>query len=134
MSRAVSADDRTITVCVPWKLKKRGGRKRVICPDGIGSVAEPAKGIDSAMVKALARAFRWRRLLEAGVYGAAAELAGRVLRLTLLAPDLFEAIVDERVPARVGMPELMKPFPANWKQQAENFLVSDCGAGAKPLQ
>jgi hypothetical protein len=116
----------------------------VICKYGTASVAKPVERVDSAMVKALVRAFRWRRLLEAGGYGSAAKLAaaegvdpsylGRVLRLTLLAPDLVEAILDERLPARVGMPELKKPFPANWKQQAENFLVSNCGAGAKPLQ
>jgi hypothetical protein len=123
----VSADDRTVTVHVPWKLKKRGGRKLVICPDGTASVAKPVERVDSAMVKALARAFRWRKLLETGVYGSAAELAaaekvdpsylGRVLRLTLLDPDFIEAILDERLAAWVGVTELMKPFPACWNEQ-----------------
>jgi hypothetical protein len=79
------------------------------------------------MVKALARAFRWRKLLETGVYGSAAELAaaegvdpsylGRVLRLTLLAPDLVEAILDERLPTWQGLAELLKPFPVEWERQ-----------------
>lgn len=123
----VSADDRTVTVHIPWKLKKRGGRKLVICPDGTASVAKPVERVDDAMVKALARAFRWRKLLDAGAYGSAAELAaaekvdpsylGRVLRLTLLAPDLVEAILDERLLVGVGLPELMKPFPLYWRDQ-----------------
>jgi hypothetical protein len=130
MTRAtVSANDRTVIVHVPWKLKKRGGRKLVICPDGTSSVAKPFERVNSAMVKALARAFRWRKLLETGVYGSAAELAaaegvdpsylGRVLRLTLLAPDLVEAILDERLPAWVGLAELLKPFPVEWERQRE---------------
>lgn len=127
MSRVFSADDRAVTVHIPWKLKKRGGRKLVICPDGTSTAAKPIERIDSAMVKALARAFRWRKLLETGAYGSATELAaaegvdpsylGRVLRLNLLAPDLVEAILDERLPAGVRLPELMKPFPASWKKQ-----------------
>jgi hypothetical protein len=123
----VSADDRTVIVHIPWKLKKRGGRKLVICPDGTASIAKPVERADSAMVKALARAFRWRKLLETGVYGSAAELAaaegvdpsylGRVLRLTLLAPDLVEAILDERLPGDVGLAKLLKPFPVVWERQ-----------------
>jgi hypothetical protein len=127
----VSADDRTVTVHIPWKLKKRGGRKLVICPDGTTAAAKPVERIDSAMVKALARAFRWRKLLETGVYGAAAELAtaekvdpsylGRVLRLTLLAPDLVEAILHDRLPAEVGVTELIKPLPGCWLEQVRRF-------------
>jgi len=60
------------------------------------------------MVKALARAFRWQRMLDDGVCGTIEELArgervnrgymSRVLRLTLLAPDIVEAILDGRQP------------------------------------
>jgi hypothetical protein len=79
------------------------------------------------MVKASARAFRWRKLLETGGYGSAAELAaaegvdpsylGRVLLLTLLAPDLVEAILDERLPAGVGVPEMMRQFAVECERQ-----------------
>jgi hypothetical protein len=128
MTRAtVSTDSRTVTVHVPWELKKRGGWKLVICPDGTSSIAKPVERVDSAIVKALVRAFRWRKLLETGVYGSAAELAaaegvdpsylGRVLRLTLLSPDIVEAILDERLPAWVGLAELLKPFPVEWERQ-----------------
>lgn len=81
---------------MPWC--KHGGRKTMIAPDVL---AMPAR-VDVTLVKALARAFRWRRLLEDGSYGIIREVAAaekinasylcRVLRLTLPAPDIVEAI------------------------------------------
>lgn len=128
----ISADGRTVTVHVPWKLKKRGGRKLVICPDGTSSIAKPFERVDSPTIKALARAFRWRKLLETGGYGSAAELAtaegvdpsylSRVLRLTLLAPDLIEAILDEQLPTGVGLAELLKLYPMEWERQRKWLL------------
>jgi hypothetical protein len=79
------------------------------------------------MVKALARAFRWRKLLEAGDYGTIEELAAaekinpsyvsRVLRMTLLAPDIVEAILDGRHPHELTLALLMKPLPLEWAEQ-----------------
>ena len=68
MTRAtVSADGETITVHIPLTFRKRGGRKLVVTPDGAEWAPRPR--VDSAMVKALARAFRWRKMLDEGVYG-----------------------------------------------------------------
>jgi hypothetical protein len=82
---------------------------------------------DTTLVKALARAFRWRRMMEAGRYGTINELAAaekinssyvsRLLRLTLLAPDIVEAILDGRQPDGVTLPGLMEPFPVEWDRQ-----------------
>ena len=79
------------------------------------------------MVKALARAFRWRKLLEGGAYGTIEELAvaerinssyvSRILRLTLLAPGIVEEILDGRQPAEMTLAALMKPFPVSWVEQ-----------------
>ena len=95
----VAAAD-TITIDVPIVFRKRGGRKTVVTPDG--SPWAPRPRVDNAMVKALARAFRWQRMLDDGVCGTIEELAqrervgsgyvSRVLRLTLLAPDMVEVI------------------------------------------
>ena len=78
-------------------------------------------------MKALARAHRWKRLLESGRYGSLAELAaaekidrsylGKTLRLTLLAPDIVEAILDGRQPPGMGLPRLMEPFAVEWDRQ-----------------
>jgi hypothetical protein len=86
----MSPDGRTLTVHVPFAFRKRGGRKLVIAPQGAEAWAPPRPRADSAMVKALARAFRWRKLLETGSHTSVAEIAaaekinasyiGRVLR------------------------------------------------------
>ena len=85
---------------VPFRLVKRGGRKEMQLPEG---ATQPDR-TDSSLVKALARAFRWKRMLESGEFATIAELAARegiapsymtrVLRLTLLAPNIVDAILD----------------------------------------
>ena len=90
------------------------------------------------MVKALARASRWRKLLETGVFATVEEIAaaekinasyvGRVLRLTLLAPDIVEAILDGRQPAGLTLAVLMQPFAVGWYAQRSGSLA--CGTGA----
>ena len=100
---SMTAPAQTVTVRVPFTIRKRGGRKLAIAADG-STLAPPRPRIDNTLVKALARAHRWNRLLESSRYGTAAELAAaekinpsyvsRVLRLTLLAPDIVEAIVE----------------------------------------
>jgi hypothetical protein len=83
--------------------------------------------VDSAMVKAIARAFRWREMLESGKYATIREVAvaeninetyiGRVLRLTLLAPDIVEAILVGRQETEMTLAALMQPFPIGWREQ-----------------
>ena len=125
----LSNDGRTLTVHVPMTFTKRGGRKLVISPDGAPAWAPPRRRVDNAMIKALARAFRWRKMLETSAYGTVEEMAAtekinasyvsRVLRLTLLAPDIGEAILDGRQPPETTLAVLMTPFPVAWGEQAE---------------
>jgi hypothetical protein len=68
-------DQSTLTVSVPLAMRRRGGRKQVVSPAGAPSWAPRQAQIDSTLVKAIARAFRWRRLLEDGVYVTIEELA-----------------------------------------------------------
>jgi hypothetical protein len=116
-------------VPVPLAAQKRGGRKLVTTP---GNMADHGSaGADSTLVKALARAFRWRRMLETGRYGTIDELAAaegingsyvcRILRLTLLAPDLVEAVLDGRQPEGMALPGLMEPFSVKWTEQRAVF-------------
>jgi hypothetical protein len=121
----VSADGETITVHILMTFLKRGGRKLVVTPDGVPWAPRPR--IDSAMVKALAGAFRWRKMLDAGAYATLEDLArprgvapsyvSRVLRLTLLAPDIVEAILDGRQPAELQLDDLLAGFPLDWEGQ-----------------
>ena len=117
---------RTLTIRVPLTLRKRGGRKQVVAPEG-ASWGAPRPRVDNTMVKAIARAHRWKRLLESGRFASVTELAEaekinqsylcRVLRLTLLAPDIVEAILDGRQPAKLQMDALLKPMPLDWAAQ-----------------
>ena len=120
----------TLTVRVPFTIRKRGGRKLAIAADGT-TLATPRPRIDSTLVKALARAHRWNRLLETGRYGSAAELAAaekinpsyvsRVLRLTLLAPDIVEAIVEGRQADGMEAALLLRPFSTAWAEQRQTL-------------
>ena len=94
-------------------------------PDGAEWAPRPR--VDNAMVKAVARAFRWRKLLDEGVHATLEDLArakgmhstyvSRLLRLTLLAPEIVEAILDGRQPAGLQLDDLLERFPLEWEAQ-----------------
>ncbi len=117
----------TIVVDIPMQWKRRGGRKVIIAPDG-GDAWAPAKlRPDETLIRALARAHRWKRMLEEGTHGSVSEIAeaekidrsyvNRLLRLTLLAPDIQEAILDGRQPKGMQLEELTRAMPSEWGVQ-----------------
>jgi hypothetical protein len=123
---SVSKDGRTATISVPVAFLQRGGRKQILTPSGT-TPWSPAPRVDGALVKAVVRAHRWRQLLENGEYSSSAELAkaekvndsylSRILRLTLIAPDIIEAILAGRQPSTLQLDDLLKPLPAVWELQ-----------------
>jgi hypothetical protein len=118
-----------VTLHVPFRIVKRGGRKEMQLPE---ETAQPRR-TDNTLVKALARAFRWKRLLESGDYTTIAELAEReriassymtrILRLTLLAPGIVEAILDSRQPAKFQLDDLLVALPGEWEEQRRMLLA-----------
>ena len=97
------------------------------------------------MVKALARAYRWRRMLETGAVATVREIAekekinesyvGRVPRLTLLAPEIVEAILDGRQAPEMTLPVLMGAFPVEWGEQRRGGrFPADAPSAATPTQ
>jgi hypothetical protein len=122
-------DCEMLVVRIPMRFQRRGGRKRIVAPDGSELRPATKPQPDSTLVKALVRAHRWQRMLGGGEYATLAELANaegirqsyvcRVLRLTLLAPDIVERILDGRPTA--GLSQLLKPFPVEWKTQRRRF-------------
>ena len=123
-------DGTTLLVRISMRFQRRGGRKRIVAPDGSAIVPTTKPQPDGTLMKALARAWRWQRMLECGEYGALADLADserisrsyvcRVLRLTLLAPDIVERIFDGRPTARLA--HFLRPFPVEWERQRTQFL------------
>lgn len=138
----IKEDGRTVTVRVPISIRRRGGRKLVLAPSGMNVTAAPARRhIDGAMVKAIARAFRWREMLENGEYATIREIAnaekinesyvGRVLRITLLAPEVVEAILGGRQSTHLQLETLMKRFPVDWTEQ-RNLCFMAKGSSPSP--
>ena len=107
----------------------------MVTPDGAAWAPRPR--VDNAMVKALARAFRWRKMLDTGVHATLEDLArakgvnatyvSRVLRLTLLAPEIVEAILDGRQPAELQLDDLLEGFPLEWEGQRVPNLPYELG-------
>jgi len=122
MTRPAPLSD-IVTVHVPFRFVTRGGRKVVQLPDG----APLQRKTDSTLVKALARAFRWKRMLESGEFATIGDLANhegiapsymtRVMRLTLLAPDIVEAILDGKQGPEMTLARALEPFPTEWEAQ-----------------
>ena len=124
----MTATAQMLTVHIPLTVRRRGGRKVVIAPDGTEApaVGEAAR-IDSTLVKALARAFRYQRMLAQGRYASITEMAaaerlergylGSLLRLTLLAPDIVSAILDGRQPEELTYAVLAGGVPSGWDVQ-----------------
>ena len=117
----------TVTLHVPFFVVKRGGRKEIQLPE---ADALPRR-TDNTLLKALGRAFRWKRILEMGEFATIAELAERegiapsymtrVMRLTLLAPDIVVAILDGKQEPGVTLAQVLEPFPAEWEAQRDLF-------------
>lgn len=129
---------------VPLNIKKRSGRKQIVVLDTPETQApevktEPGVAYHDAMVVAVARAFRWKRLLEDGEYtsikqmadelGVAAPYMSRLIRLTLLSPDIIEAITDGREPDGMSIEQLRRPMPLLWQEQRAILCAEIDGVG-----
>ena len=118
------------TITIPFKVRKRGGRKLILTPDGTPSPTPRAR-VDSALLKALARGFRWKKMLEEGDYQTLEEIANaehinpsyvsRLLRMTLLAPEIVEAVLVGHQPPGLTMAQAIRPFELGWARQKSLF-------------
>ena len=123
----MNAEGHTLTVIIPLAVKPRGGRKAIITP----GVMEVETRHDITLIKAVARAFRWLRMLETGRFATITELAAaekinssyvsRILRLTLLAPDTVEAILDGRQAEGMTLPGVLAGVRAEWGRSHEQL-------------
>ena len=119
--------DGSVVIRVPMKLRHVSGRTEIIAPQALGRTRRAAPGKPSALAVALARALRWAELLDQGRYPTVAALAAavglersyvaRVLNLSLLAPDLADAILHGQEPSGLSLARLRDDFPVEWARQ-----------------
>jgi hypothetical protein len=120
-------DGSTLVVRIPMRFQRRGGRKRIVAPDGGEIVLTSKPQPDGTLVKALARAWRWQRMLDEGAYATVSEIGdaenisksyvSRILRLALLAPDIVNAILAGSTDQGMVLEHLERPLPASWEEQ-----------------
>jgi hypothetical protein len=120
----------TLTIRIPMRLQRRGGRKLIVTPEGVAP-ATPKPRRDETLVRALVRAHRWRRRIESGKAKSITDLGEqegvtvayvcRLLPLTCLAPDIIETLLDGRQPKGLRLAEVLGNGPTAWKEQRETF-------------
>jgi hypothetical protein len=125
-------DGSTLVVRIPMQFQRRGGRKRIVAPDGTELAPATRPQPDGTLLKALARAWRWQRMLDEGVYASVSDIGdaenisksyvSRILRLALLAPDIIEAILAGRADQSLMLERLERPLPMDWKEQRARIL------------
>jgi hypothetical protein len=129
----------TLTIRIPIRLQRRGGRKLIMTPEGAEAPArKPSR--DETLVKALVRAHRWRRRIESGQAKSITDVAEqqgvtdayvcRLLPLTCLAPDIVEAILDGRQPKGLRLAEMLGNGPFVWEEQRSVWGFSRGPTGA----
>ncbi|HRK98460.1 MAG TPA: recombinase family protein [Alphaproteobacteria bacterium] len=123
--------DSPITIEIPIKLRKRSGRKYITAPDGrdLSSYRKPK--YQTNMMQAIVRGHQFSDMLDREPDITIKHLAQRemldhgyvakTIRMTQLAPDIIEAILNGRQPQAMTLAELMRPFPNCWNTQRVHF-------------
>ena len=126
---------------IPMLIRRMRGRKVIIAPKALDgdvpdlSACNAQAGspgtVQTAIVQALARAFSWAEVIESGEVKSISELAtnldvdnsyvARILKLTTLAPDIIEAILNGEEPAGLSLAKLTRTFPVDWEEQRAMF-------------
>jgi hypothetical protein len=138
MSDRAGMEVETLTIRIPMRLQRRGGRKLIMTPEGVAAPARKPRR-DDTLVKALVRAHRWRRRIESGQARSITDLAEqenvtvayvcRVLPLTCLAPEIVEAILDGRQPKGLRLAEVLGDAPLVWKEQQSAWALPEASTG-----
>ena len=121
----------TMRVFIPLTIRKRNGRPKIMPPADLAPDYDD-KAVDPHILRAIAKAWSWRRKLDSGQVTTIQDIAtaedvtavyvGRVLKLAYLAPAVLERLLIERRTPAVSVKELVKAADSPWmKQQALVF-------------
>jgi ParB-like chromosome segregation protein Spo0J len=123
MKTAARPEIDTVTIRIPMRFERRGGRKLIIAPDGSAPALEKPNR-DETMIRALVKAHRWRQRIESGRAKSITDLAAqegvtdayvcRILPLTCLSPEIVEAILDGRQRKGLRLSALLHNVPVSW--------------------
>jgi hypothetical protein len=124
----------TLVVRIPMTFQRRGGRKRIVAPDGSAIAPTSKAQPNGALAKALVRAWRWQRMLDDGVYATVSEIGdaeainksyvSRILRLALLAPEIVERAIDDSSGVPLHLESLRGSTPLKWDEQRRHIANS----------
>ena len=131
---SVNAALDTLHIRIPMQFSRRSSRKMIVGPDGktISEMIDAkADNTDYTFISALGKAFSWQRMLDEGKYESPKDLAEkekvevthmyRVMRLTLLAPDIIEAVLNGKQPRTLTLQNVVRGFPISWQEQRKVF-------------
>ncbi len=121
-----------LQIHIPMRIRRMQGRKIILAPRALdGDVPESPAEVQTAIVQALGRAFCWAQAIESGEFQSVADLARsldvdnsyvvRILKLTTLAPDIIEAILNGEEPTGLSLAKMTRTFPMDWEQQRALF-------------
>ena len=126
--------ENTIRVVIPLTVRKKNGRPKILPPADHGPAETRVQ--DAHVLRAIARAWNWRRKLERGEASTIADIAkadrvsdqyvGRTMRLAYLAPDVLEKLLIHRTPPSLSLNELVTASDLPWSDQpAAVFAISN---------
>ncbi len=121
-----------LKIHIPMHIRRVQGRKMILAPQALdGDVPDSPAEVQTAVVQALGRAFSWAQAIESGAFQSVSDLARnldvdnsyvvRILKLTTLAPDIVEAILNGEEPSGLSLAQLIRTFPMDWEQQRALF-------------
>lgn len=120
-------DGRIVCIEIPMRLRRNNSRKEILLPE----TAEVSASTPTSLQYALARAFRWQKMLDDGEVASISDLARSIcvdksfiakqIRMTLLAPDIVRAILSHREPESLTMVRLLEPVPVLWAEQRKLY-------------
>ena len=123
----VRREGEAVVVHIPVRFRRRNGRQMILTDGEPAAAPPPERDANQTLIEAIAKAHLWQEQLESGQYAGVEDLAqalgvdrtyaGRMLRLTSLAPDIIEAILRGEEPDGISMRKLQKNLPVKWDEQ-----------------